>query len=32
MQHGWDDAVAAHADIRGADDEGMGFDVCFADL
>ena len=27
MQHGWDETVAAHADIRGADDQVMGFDV-----
>ena len=27
MQHGWDETVAAHADIRGADDEVMGFNV-----
>ena len=27
MQHGWDETVAAHADIRGADDQVMSFDV-----
>ena len=32
MQHGWDVTVAAHANIRGTDDQVMGFDVsdfCF---
>ena len=27
MQHGWDETVAAHADIRGTNDQIMSFDV-----